>query len=423
MKIRRSLKIFFTFTVMAMASVTVLSFSTLAAKYYEQGLDGGMRLTMMDVGRHADIQDNQPQQLLGFQVFNRWQDTSPEIKALFDIPDNHMQFVKKIERPYWFSVPNRALFLMRYDQPSGEILYITRVMDDLNRQDYHRDMPQDEIPQLIKLLSYALLGIGLFALCMYVLMQLVVKPVERLAVWAKQLTPGQLNAPAPDFHYNELNRLAEVVKNSLSSVENSLRREQKFLAHASHELRTPIAVVRSNAELLAKLIGTSQTEAKQQQVVGRILRAGVTVTDLCETLLWLNRGNQTEVPLIELNLGALIAQISQELSYLLSDKAVEVELNTSQGLFLLPTTLCRIVLSNLIRNAYQHTLCGKVVIRQVGSRVTISNQDESFGDAQDKLGFGLGLELTDRIIQQYQWQYKTVEHPHGRDVTIDFSRS
>ncbi len=313
MKIRRSLKIFFTCMMMAMASVTVLSFSTLAANYFEQGLDGGIRLMMMEVGRHADIQDNQPQQLLGFQVFNRWQDISPEITSLFEMPDEHMQFVKQIERPHWFSVPDRAVFVMRYDQSSDEILYITRVMDDLNRQDYSRDIPHEEIPHVIKLLSYALLGIGLFALCMYILMQMVAKPVERLAVWAKQLTPGQLNAPAPDFHYNELNRLAEVVKNSLLSVENSLRREQKFLAHASHELRTPIAVVRSNAELLAKLIGTPHTEAKQQQVVGRILRAGVTVTDLCETLLWLNRGKQTEVPLTELNLGELVAQISQEL--------------------------------------------------------------------------------------------------------------
>lgn len=421
MKIRRSLKIFYTCMVMAMASVTVLSFSTLAANYFEQGLDGGMRLMMMEIGRHADIQDNQPQQQFGFQVFNRWQDISPEITALFDMPDEHMQFVKQIEKPHWFSVPDRALFVMRYDQPSGEILYIVRVMDDLNRQEYSRDISHEEIPHAIKLLSYALLGIGLFALCMYLLMQMVAKPVERLAVWAKQLTPGQLNSPAPDFHYNELNRLAEVVRNSLLSVENALRREQKFLAHASHELRTPIAVVRSNAELLVKLIGMPHTEAKQQQVVGRILRAGVTVTDLCETLLWLNRANKTDVPLTKLELGALVVQISQELRYLISDKTVEVELNVSQELLLLPATLCRIVLSNLIRNAYQHTFYGKVVISQVGSRVTISNRDESVSDAQDTLGFGLGLELTDRIIQQYKWHYKTVEHSYGRDVTIDFS--
>ncbi|MCE7624709.1 sensor histidine kinase [Vibrio fluvialis] len=420
MKLRRSLKIFFACAVMAMGTITVLSYSTLAANYFEQGLDGGMRMTMVEIGRHAQLQNGKPKMILGFQVARRWQDVQPAIREVFAVPGEHLDFSKRIDSSSWFSVPERALFLMRYDQGTTETLYISRVMDDFTHAKIDHGMPKGKWPHFVKLMSYGALGIALFALCMYFLMQLVAKPVERLGHWAKNLTPAQLNEPLPDFQYNELNRLADVLRNSVSSVEDSLRREQKFLAHASHELRTPIAVVRSNAELLAKLLDKPDSLDKQKQVVERIIRAGVTMTDLTETLLWLNRGNESEPPLSEVELCTLVEHISQELSYLVQNKEVEVEVHLSPGQFLLPKTLCHIVLSNLIRNAYQHTLFGKVLITQQGAQVTISNQDHSGSDAQDTLGFGLGLELTNRIIRHYKWQYHTIERDNGREVTINF---
>ncbi|WHR52340.1 HAMP domain-containing sensor histidine kinase [Vibrio furnissii] len=420
MKLRRSLKIFFAFSVMAMGTITVLSYSTLAANYFEQGLDGGMRMTMLEIGHRAELLEGKPERMLGFQVARRWQDVQPEIRAEFSKPTEHLELLKHIDRSSWFSTPKRALFLMRYDQDRAETLYISRVVDDFTHPKFERDMPAGKWPHVIKLLSYGALGIVIFALCMMFLMQMVARPIERLWQWAKHLTPNQLNEPLPDFQYNELNRLADVVRSSLSTVEDSLRREQKFLAHASHELRTPIAVVRSNAELLAKLLDKPESLEKQKQVVERIVRAGVTMTDLTETLLWLNRGKESEPPLSEVNLQALIEQICQELHYLVRDKEVTVDVQLSAGQFLLPKTLCHIVLSNLIRNAYQHTLLGKVVITQRGSQVTIANHDHSGANAHDTLGFGLGLELTNRIIRHYAWPYHTIEHDHGRDVTINF---
>ncbi|MCG3729753.1 sensor histidine kinase [Vibrio cincinnatiensis] len=420
MKLRRSLKIFLICVMMAMASITVVSFSHLAANYFEQGLDGGMRMMMMDIGREVALTGQKPEMMMGFHVAHHWQAIPSDIAALFEPLEQSMQFTKYIENQHWFSAPERAVFLMRYDQTAGDPLYIYRVLDDVQRPELIQNRPRGEIPHFVKLVSYAVLGIGLFGLCMYFLVQRVAKPVERLALWAKQLTPEQLVIPAPDFHYNELNRLAEVVKNSLVSVDSALRREQKFLAHASHELRTPIAVVRSNSELLMKLLEKQSAPEKRQQVLERILRAGVTMSDLCETLLWLNRGKETELPLVEVDLGSSIEQICQELSYLLDNKKVQLEVNIHYQSYRLPATLYRIVLSNLIRNAYQHTQCGKVVIRQEGAQVLISNREDSRPKKTEDLGFGLGLELTNRIIKQYHWRCETVKYLHGRDVTIHF---
>lgn len=421
MKIRRSLKIFIICAIMGMATLMVLAFSALTANYFEKGMDGGIRITMLEIGRYTDVKLLQPETVQGFQVAHRWEDVQPEVRKVFSRPLEHLEFNKKIERDGWLSEPKRAFFLLRYDHSSGDVIYISRIITDSEVAEISQQINKGQLPHECQILGYATIGLALFAACMYLVMQMVAKPIERLAQWAKTLTPCQLGHPLPDFHYNELNRLASIVKNSLSSVEDSLRREHKFLAHASHELRTPIAVVRSNTELMVKLLDKPHSLDKQKEVLERILRAGVTMTDLCETLLWLNRGQESELPESEIALGELVKQISHELNYLIKDKSVDVDIKVTSDKFTLPVTLCRIVLSNLIRNAYQHTMSGTVIIRQVGSKVSIVNCDQSAGDTQDQLGFGLGLELTHRIIRHYNWQFNIEEYVRGRDVFIDFS--
>ncbi len=420
MRIRRSLKIFIICAIMGMATLMVLGFSALTANYFEKGLDSGVRITMHEIGRYTDIRLIGPETVLGFQVAHQWEDVQPEVRKVLSRPTKHFEFIKKVERDGWISEPKRAYFLLRYDHSPDDVVYISRVINESEVAELSRQINKGKLPHAYQILGYAAIGLGLFAVCMYLVMQMVAKPIERLANWAKTLTPCQLQYPLPDFHYNELNRLASIVKNSLSSVEASLCREHQFLAHASHELRTPIAVVRSNTELMAKLLDKPNSIDKQKEVLERILRAGFTMTDLCETLLWLNRGQESQLPESEVVLGDLVKQISHELNYLIKNKSVTVEIKVTSDKFTLPVTLCRIVLSNLIRNAYQHTMSGTVSIKQAGSKISIVNCEQSVGDTQEQLGFGLGLELTHRIIRHYNWSFHTEEYEQGRDVRIDF---
>ncbi|MEF1230904.1 HAMP domain-containing sensor histidine kinase, partial [Vibrio fortis] len=188
---------------------------------------------------------------------------------------------------------------------------------------------------------------------------------------------------------------------SLSSVQESLEREQRFLGYASHELRTPIAVTRTNSELLRKMITKQLPAEKQLEVLDRIERAGFTMTDLTETLLWLNRQEGKSLPSYPVSLGKSIQQIVGELGYLLQGKSVEVTTTVDQTTLELPEGLCRIVISNLIRNAFQHTENGIVEIAQAGDTLSIVNRNTEPKIGRDDLGFGLGLELTQRLIAQY----------------------
>ncbi|MEB3733550.1 hypothetical protein ULF88_04010 [Halopseudomonas pachastrellae] len=61
-------------------------------------------------------------------------------------------------------------------------------------------------------------------------MRRVARPVGALGDWARGLNEQNLSQPAPDFSYPELNEFASLVRSSLSSVQQSLARERRFVA-------------------------------------------------------------------------------------------------------------------------------------------------------------------------------------------------
>lgn len=144
------------------------------------------------------------------------------------------------------------------------------------------------------------------------------------------------------------------------------------------------------------------------------------MTDLTETLLWLNRQEGKSLPTYEVAVGELIRQIESELHYLLQGKMVKVSLITDDTKLTLSRGLYRIVVTNLIRNAFQHTFNGEVVIEQFQQELSITNQNTDADDklTDDELGFGLGLELTEKLVKQYGWQYRVTEVKGGRKVNL-----
>lgn len=85
----------------------------------------------------------------------------------------------------------------------------------------------------------------------------------------------------------------------------------------------------------------------------------------------------------------------------------------------------------MIRNAFQHTQHGIVTVKQSKMCIIIANENirvntndtettEAELDAQNDLGFGLGLELTERLVKHYGWQYTNIAKSNGHYVEINF---
>lgn len=374
-----------------------------------------MKQTMLDAAEAPGVEDGKPISGLTLYVASQWQDLPSEITNEFELQSaKYDELLVFMEPRSVFSPPQKGVFLLKAKNSRGD----TRYMGKSIIKEAFDKSGNKALEHKLRILGSALIGIIVFAFIIVFLFRRVASPVEDLRSWTKSLSKDKLQKPVPDFGYSELNSMAEMVKSSLTSVQESLDREKEFLGYASHELRTPIAVTRTNSELLGKLIEKQMHPEKQSEVIERIHRASITMTDLTETLLWLNRDEGKTLPISSLQLGYLVEQLVHDLNYLLDGKKVDVEVTIDTQFFDVPEILCRIILSNLIRNAFQHTSEGRVSIVQTGKCVYITNQNIAGEESEDELGFGLGLQLTQRLIEQYKWDYDSRNIEGGRAITL-----
>ncbi|NOH63161.1 HAMP domain-containing sensor histidine kinase [Vibrio sp. RE88] len=414
MKIRRSLRLHFLIAMLLAGTITISAMSGLALSYFFYGMEMVTSSFMRSQALQIEVTDGHPVQINELTVATRWQDLPPKIQTKLN-PDELVtgELLRKIEGIPIIEPPEAGYFAMRFEY-KGKIRYASILLEK-------NEFTPKDVPHFMYILLIALGAIALFSLILIAFIRSVSTPVEELKDWAKSLDKEKLSQPIPGFDYSELNTLAEIIRSSLSCVQEGLEREQRFLGYASHELRTPIAVTRTNSELLKKMIIKKLDEDKQLEVLERIERAGYTMTDLTETLLWLNRQEDKTLPFSDLAIGDLVTQIDHELEYLLQGKEVKVSIKVDATQHSLPHGLCRIIITNLIRNAFQHTYQGEVIIEQSGSRLVITNHNVSQGDREEELGFGLGLELTERLINQYGWYYDNSATDLGRRVELHFS--
>ncbi|MGR5142307.1 sensor histidine kinase [Photobacterium sp. DNB23_23_1] len=417
MRIRPSIRIYFLVAMLLTGTVTIGVLTVTAVRYFFSGMDSAMtEFFRSQVSELPLGEKNTPLQMDELTIASKWEDLPQQIQDNWHADDlDPGQLHKKIGGTAIFSPPEFGYFVMKVVREE-QVRFISLVLDDFET---HKRL-NEEVPPFFYIILTGLAAIVFFALVLLVVQRKISSPVERLRDWAKLLDKEQLTQPVPNFHYSELNSLAGLIKSSLSSVQESLEREQRFLGYASHELRTPIAVTRTNSELLRKMITKQIAPDKQLEVLDRIDRAVFTMTDLTETLLWLNRHEGKVLPSRSLKVGELITQIESELHYLLQGKLVDVHISVDETEMVLPEGLYRIVMTNLIRNAFQHTHHGEVVIEQNGNQISIVNHNFNAPKVQDDLGFGLGLELTQRLISQYGWQYHTIQSNDGWRVEVVF---
>ncbi|WP_417227957.1 sensor histidine kinase [Amphritea sp.] len=429
MKIRPSLRLYFFISVVLLGSVMAIGFSLLSVNYFINGLDKGIIGVMIDIAKTTDVKEGQPVDVIGFNVASRWQDTPEIIQQQFVSPPTEANQLQKLkEQSSIFSIPENIYFVVLVNTPTGEQRFVSKVMLEKNRMAHPG--AKDPKNRLYWAIFTALIAIAVFTFALVMIMQKIAKPIESLKNWAKSLNQEKIKKSPPDFSYNELNVLAALIQSSLTSAHQGLEREQRFLSYASHELRTPISVIRSNVELLQRLSEKSPLSDKQQLTLERIQRAGLTMSDLTDTLLWLSRNDDQDVALTPINLYAKINLLCDELRYLLNDKSVTVDIQGAEYSLQVDVTACHIVLSNLIRNAYQHTQYGQVQITQQGSRVTIINRNDNTDSAtprqaapanQVALGYGLGLQLSEKIIKRHGWFYEIADVKGQYQVTVDFA--
>ncbi|MEM9759112.1 MAG: histidine kinase dimerization/phospho-acceptor domain-containing protein [Pseudomonadota bacterium] len=261
----------------------------------------------------------------------------------------------------------------------------------------------DEFTELLRLRERVGLGfVAFWGVLTALLLRRIYVRTRRMSQWTQGLSPSSATQDDPRFGYGEFDDVGRELQGAFARISKALERESEFVRNASHELRTPIAIIRSNLDLERRRSGS------ESEPLGRIRRASDRMQQLVDTLLWLSREDVGEQSAEDVDLEALLRLIADEHAYLLNGKHYRLQVSGPVSSRSVAEQPARIALANLIRNAFQHSDEGEVLIELNDEGVTVQNRiaARAGGDQKVSQSDGLGLTLVRKITQRMGWAFE-----------------
>jgi signal transduction histidine kinase len=247
--------------------------------------------------------------------------------------------------------------------------------------------------------------------------------------------PGEhrVAVPATD---DEVGRLARTLNTMLDRMEHLSARERRFVADASHELRSPIANIRTALEVALH----RPDSADWPRVAGDVLTEDSRMAQLVEDLLLLARSDEGHLVAASEghDLLAVARQVVTSGDYAAGPPAVTVSGTSAR--VLVPGAYLERVIANLVDNARRYAISGVEVIVQRNDRVaTLQVRDDGPGvpDAarcriferfvrldeardRDHGGFGLGLAIVADLCRAYGGTIEISDAEPGAVFSVRF---
>jgi len=216
-------------------------------------------------------------------------------------------------------------------------------------------------------------------------------PVDRIITEVREITDGRSlhRRLAEPMVKDELGRLTETLNQMMTRLERSFAALRRFTADASHELKTPLTVLRAGVERAITMPSLpSEALAALEETLQEINR----MTELVEALLMLARADEGTAPLHRetVDLRAIVEETGETGELLAAEAGVNMEVATPADPVIVPVDASRIrqLILNLLTNAVKYTPAGGSVRLQLGpsnGRVTLTVADSGVGIAPGDL--------------------------------------
>jgi two-component system OmpR family sensor kinase len=237
--------------------------------------------------------------------------------------------------------------------------------------------------------SYALIVAVPLALLLasvggYFLARKSLAPVAEMSEKAASIGSANLHERLPvSNERDELGGLARVINALLARLDASFEQQRRFMADASHELRTPVSIVRSEADVALSQAKRSNEELRESLAV--IQDEARRQTRIVEDLFTLARADAGQYRLTSQNfyLDELAGEVALAVRTLVAERGLTLQLDAAEELpFQGDENLLRRLLLNLLDNAIKHTPSGGAVTvscKREGARYVITVGDTGTG--------------------------------------------
>jgi len=267
-------------------------------------------------------------------------------------------------------------------------------------------------------------------------------PVKKMTSIARHIEAGDLHERVPVPHtQDELQTLALTFNDMIERLEKAFARQRRFVADASHELRTPVAAIRSMTDVALAQRGPVPLD-EYLTVLRDVNTEAERLGHLINDLLALARTDESKVLLEQepVRLDLLVSDVAATTEPLATEKGITLEVQAEQPATILGDEVRLIqVIMNLIDNAITYTNSGGRVLLQVeikDNNAILRVSDTGIGIEQRHLehiferfyrvdpartraagGTGLGLAIVDWIVRAHNGSI-SVESQLGQGTTF-----
>lgn len=278
----------------------------------------------------------------------------------------------------------------------------------------HSTIEQDDLFRAILLYIIALFLA--FLILAGVIMRLALKqlfsPLDNLIKKLDHATiESEIDFTPQKSQVREFQKLSLAISNLHARHKRLYESQKRFIENASHELQTPLAVVRTKLEILAEK--ESENEAVLQEV-GEILQSLDNAVKLNKSMLLLSRIENGQFPQTQtVEIHAIVRKLCADFQEIFAHKNIDLTLEISPLEMNINPELARILLQNLIKNAFSHASENsnvKIICSENGVKIfndgDVSLEKEHIFDRfyigkERAESTGLGLAIAKSIAQTY----------------------
>jgi two-component system OmpR family sensor kinase len=380
------------------------------------------------MGELCDNDSQVPDFDIDFDVFTRIIDAQGKVRfstpAFLTITTPSQSITQPLHGITWIGTvtTHNGQIVRLYSQPltdHGKIFGVVQVATSLTQLENTLHSVMLELLLVIPVF----LVLGIFG--SYWLAARAFQPIKRLTQTARTIKNGDLQSrvPVPQTH-DEIQHLALTFNEMIDHVEKTFKHQRSFIADASHELRTPVAAIRSMTE-----VALAQNEPPHDHtvVLSEVNSQAEQLSYLINHLFTLARADEGSIHFaqepVRLDLQAI--SVAAAMEGLAAERGITLEVHAEQPALVIGDEARLIqMMMNLLENALTYTGSGGKItlsIEVIASHICLRVTDTGMGIAPEHIehifkrfyrtnkarsraqgGTGLGLSIVDWIVKMHQ---------------------
>ena len=268
----------------------------------------------------------------------------------------------------------------------------------------------------------------LFLICTSIGIQLVLKgvfrPLHKLLDWLHCIQPGKEVPPLDNpTKIREFRQLSDAALDMGNRSYKAYEEQKQFIENASHELQTPLAIVRGKVELLAESEGMTEQQMEQLDEIYATLGRAVKLNKSLLLLSRIENGQYTELE--DVSVDEILDELLPDLMDIYEHKQVRLIRKREEQPFIIRCnhSLAQILVSNLVKNSLLHNReGGELQVLTTPTSLVIKNTGDVPLDGEklfrrfyhgmdgkkDSTGLGLAIArsiaLSSSLKLTYEWQ-------------------